>query len=117
MSKKRRGRKKKTEKTEKKSEEKNKKKAKTSKKTTTKKTKGKKGRKPSSYAKKAAKLKRNRGKAVQVVHKQKKTYETKRGLKQDKARKALPPGWRVSKDGELYYEDRRNRSDMPGSNV
>lgn len=33
---------------------------------------------------------------------------------QDKARKALPPGRRLSKDGNIYYERRRNRTDIPG---
>lgn len=36
----------------------------------------------------------------------------------DKARKALPPGRRRSaKTGKIYYERRRNRSDMPGTNI
>ena len=35
----------------------------------------------------------------------------------DKARKALPPGKRISKTGNVYYEYRRNRSDMPGEKV
>ena len=73
--------------------------------------------KPSSYAKKAAKLKKHRGKTVQPVSKQKKVPTTKRGLKLDAARKAKPPEWRVSKSGRLYYENRRNRSDKPGSNI
>lgn len=29
----------------------------------------------------------------------------------DKARKALPPGWRTSASGNVYFENRRNRSD------
>ena len=32
----------------------------------------------------------------------------------DRARKALPPGRRVSKAGNVYYERRKNRSDKPG---
>lgn len=32
----------------------------------------------------------------------------------DRARKALPPGRRVSKTGRVYYERRKNRSDKPG---
>ena len=37
--------------------------------------------------------------------------------KADKARKALPPGKRRSKYGNIYYEYRRNRSDMPGEKI
>lgn len=33
----------------------------------------------------------------------------------DSARKAKPPGKRLSKSGKVYYEHRKNRSDMPGS--
>lgn len=33
---------------------------------------------------------------------------------QDSARTALRPGRRRSKSGKIYYERRRNRSDMPG---
>lgn len=82
-------------------------------------SKGKKksGNKPSGYAKKAARLKRNRGKTVQIVKKQKPVPTTKRGLKLDEKRQAKPPGWRVSKSGRLYYEARRNRSDLPGRRV
>jgi hypothetical protein len=32
----------------------------------------------------------------------------------DKARKALPPGKRISKFGNIYYETRKNRSDLKG---
>lgn len=35
----------------------------------------------------------------------------------DRARTALPPGRRLSKNGRIYYERRRNRSDMPGTGV
>jgi len=73
------------------------------------------GNKPSSYAKRAARLKRNRGKTVQTVSKQKRVPTTARGKKLDAARKAKPPGWRVSKSGRLYFENRSNRSDKPGS--
>jgi len=75
------------------------------------------GNKPSSYTKKAAKLKRNRGKTIQTVSKQKRVPTTARGRKLDAARKAKPPGWRVSKSGRLYFENRSNRSDRPGSKV
>lgn len=35
----------------------------------------------------------------------------------DKRRSAKPPGRRRSKTGHIYYERRRNRSDMPGTNL
>jgi len=35
----------------------------------------------------------------------------------DQKRTALPPGRRLSKTGHIYYERRRNRSDMPGTNL
>jgi len=36
----------------------------------------------------------------------------RKSLKRDKKRKALPPGKRKSKTGKIYYEYRRNRSDV-----
>ncbi len=38
-------------------------------------------------------------------------------LKRDKARKAMPPGKRISKTGKTYYEARKNRSDIFGEQV
>jgi len=35
--------------------------------------------------------------------------------KRDKARKAKPPGKRISKSKQVYYERRKNRSDKPGT--
>jgi len=35
----------------------------------------------------------------------------------DKKRKALAPGKRISSNGKVYWETRRNRSDVPGKNV
>jgi hypothetical protein len=35
----------------------------------------------------------------------------------DKKRNALPPGKRISKSGKVYYEKRRNRSDLSGTKV
>jgi len=35
----------------------------------------------------------------------------------DKKRKALPPGKRISKNGNIYYEMRANRSDLRGKKV
>lgn len=37
--------------------------------------------------------------------------------KRDKARGALPPGKRISKDGNIYYEYRKNRSDKVGKDI
>ena len=37
--------------------------------------------------------------------------------KKDAARKALAPGKRVSAAGNIYFENRANRSDKPGSNI
>jgi len=35
----------------------------------------------------------------------------------DKRRTALPPGKRISRNGKIYWEGRKNRSDLAGSNV
>lgn len=35
----------------------------------------------------------------------------------DIVRKALANGKRISKNGKIYYENRRNRSDSPGSMI
>jgi len=35
----------------------------------------------------------------------------------DSRRAALPPGKRISKSGKIYFESRKNRSDLTGSNV
>jgi hypothetical protein len=35
-----------------------------------------------------------------------------RNIKQDKRLSALPPGKRISKNGNIYYEYRSNRSDL-----
>lgn len=37
--------------------------------------------------------------------------------KRDKKRKAKAPGWRRTARGTVYYETRKNRSDMPGKRV
>jgi hypothetical protein len=46
-------------------------------------------------------------------------YQTggRASLKADRVRKALPPGKRISKSGRVYWETRRNRSDLPGKKV
>lgn len=74
-------------------------------------------KKAPSYVKRAARLKRNRGETVKAVSKQKKVPTTKRGMKLDAARRAKPPGWRASKSGRIYFENRSNRSDRPGSKL
>jgi len=38
----------------------------------------------------------------------------RKSLRLDRMRKAKPPGKRVSKRGKVYYETRRNRSDVKG---
>lgn len=35
----------------------------------------------------------------------------------DAKRKALAPGKRISKTGKIYFESRKNRSDLPGTKV
>jgi len=45
------------------------------------------------------------------------TQTGKSNLKRDKARKSMPPGKRVSKTGKIYYEARKNRSDLFGEKV
>ena len=37
--------------------------------------------------------------------------------KRDEARKAMPSGKRISKTGKIYYESRKNRSDIFGKNI
>jgi len=37
-----------------------------------------------------------------------------KNIGKDLSRMALPPGKRVSKTGKIYYEKRRNRSDISG---
>ncbi len=38
-------------------------------------------------------------------------------VKKDAARKALAPGKRISKSGNVYWETRKNRSDVPGKST
>ena len=38
-------------------------------------------------------------------------------LKRDLVRQALPPGKRISKTGNIYWETRKNRSDSPGKKL
>ena len=42
---------------------------------------------------------------------------SRKSIKADRARKALKPGYRISKSGNLYFENRKNRSDRKGSKI
>ena len=59
---------------------------------------------------------RRKGKPVVLKFVPRQTGGVK-SISRDKARRALPPGKRRSKSGKIYYEYRKNRSDMPGRNV
>lgn len=52
---------------------------------------------------------KNLRKNLHVTHQVGKT-----NLVRDLARKALKPGKRISKTGNVYYETRKNRSDLKG---
>jgi len=41
----------------------------------------------------------------------------KSNKKMDKKRKAMAPGKRISKNGKIYYETRKNRSDKLGKKI
>ena len=41
----------------------------------------------------------------------------KSDMARDKQRSALPPGKRISKNGNVYYEYRKNRTDRRGSRL
>ncbi len=41
----------------------------------------------------------------------------RKSIEKDRKRKALAPGKRISKNGNIYYERRRNRSDLKGKNI
>jgi len=56
---------------------------------------------------------RGRGRALKVVK-----YQTGRSnIAIDRRYRALPPGKRRSRTGRIYWETRKNRSDMPGRRV
>ena len=40
-----------------------------------------------------------------------------KSISRDQGRRALPPGKRISKSGNTYWESRASRSDLPGSNL
>jgi hypothetical protein len=55
------------------------------------------------------KIKLRKPKVLKVVKRQ---SGERKSLRLDRLRKALPPGKRRSKSGKIYYEYRRNRSDL-----
>ena len=62
------------------------------------------------------KKKGNRKRKTKLVYEYK-SQTGKSKTKLDKKRKALAPGKRVSKNGKVYYERRKNRSDRPGKRI
>lgn len=48
---------------------------------------------------------------ARVIKVSKKQTGKTKSIKADKKRKAMKPGKRISKTGNIYYERRRNRSD------
>ena len=55
-------------------------------------------------------------KKPQVIYGDKKQHGST-NVYRDKRRTAMPPGKRISKAGNIYYEMRRNRSDKIGSKL
>ncbi len=55
-------------------------------------------------------------KKPQVIYGGKKQHG-KTNVYRDKRLTAMPPGKRISKTGKIYYEMRRNRSDVVGSKL
>jgi len=58
-----------------------------------------------------------RKKEPRVVYYKPRQTGSVKSLDRDRARKALPPGKRISKSGRVYYEYRKNRSDKKGSKI
>ncbi len=56
-------------------------------------------------------------KSPQKVVKKSDHQTGKTNIKRDKVRKAMPPGKRISKSGNIYWEGRRNRSDLSGERL
>ncbi len=42
---------------------------------------------------------------------------SRKSVEADIKRKAYPSGWRRSKTGNFYYEARKNRTDIPGTQL
>jgi len=58
------------------------------------------------------KKKKKRGRRPRVLRSVKWQTGRRKSKAKDKARKAMKPGKRVSRTGRLYWETRRNRSDL-----
>lgn len=58
-----------------------------------------------------ARAKREGGIALDSKNKQRGRNKGKAGKKADAATSALPPGKRLSRNGKIYYEYRKNRTD------
>ena len=52
-----------------------------------------------------------------VVYSTKKQTGKRIDIVADRKRKAMPPGKRISKSGNIYYEARVNRSDIQGLGI
>ncbi len=69
-------------------------------------------KKKSSLVKKVVAKVTKRPKVVKAVKSDRKRTGEVKNKNLDAKRKALPPGKRISKSGKIYYEYRRNRSDI-----
>ena len=58
---------------------------------------------------------KRRAKVLKADNRQ--TPKSRKSIKADRKRNALPPGKRLSKNGKEYYEHRQNRSDKRGSKL
>ncbi len=54
---------------------------------------------------------------AKIIYEYKTQTGKRKSIKKDRKRKALAPGKRISKNGNIYYERRRNRSDLKGKNI
>jgi len=69
--------------------------------------------------KKANLMKANKIRLALAKQRMRKVKQTGKliSVERDIKRKALPPGYRVSKNGKVYYESRINRSDLAGKRI
>jgi hypothetical protein len=58
-----------------------------------------------------------KSKKPHVVYATRHQTGTRISLEADRKRKAMPSGKRVSKNGKIYYESRRNRADLAGLGI
>lgn len=56
-------------------------------------------------------------KSLRKIEKVSRTQKGKSIKSKDISKEALPPGKRRSKLGKIYYEYRKNRSDLPGESI